>query len=265
VERRFGWGRRGARAFGGSGRAKSGPAPDMVDTKQVQGLFMYGFVGALLVLMTVMLATTPVPEWMDGSGDAGPQLGGALTHRQEKRMPWTYDNGEGPEPEGEEDEGEDPYDDPEVQGYGGRTLATEVKGTYDMHSKWPASCGLASRAARARMLVLGREALTPAAGRGVRVQRRGGSTREGNWLSGGAGSGNCQQEVAHSRTHFLRSSCALSHTCVLPTPPSPCVRALPKDRVDSHGVFASFRFASFGHANRHGKRARRFTSRATRP
>ena len=83
----------------------------MVDTKQVQGLFMYGFVGALLVLMTVMLATTPVPEWMDGSGDAGPQLGGALTHRQEKRMPWTYDNGEGPEPEGEEDEGEDPYDD----------------------------------------------------------------------------------------------------------------------------------------------------------
>ena len=107
-----------------------------MESKQTHGLFMYGFIGGLLVLMAVMLATTPVPEWMDGSGDAGPQLGGPLMHRQEKRMPWTYPNGVGPESEEEGgEEEEDPYDDPEVQGYGARTLATEVKGTYDMHSK----------------------------------------------------------------------------------------------------------------------------------
>ncbi len=56
-------------------------------------LFLYGFVVLLLVMMAVMLATTPVPEWMDGSGDEGPTIGGPSTHRQEKRMPWTFDNG----------------------------------------------------------------------------------------------------------------------------------------------------------------------------
>ena len=99
----------------------------------MSSMLTYGFVGVLLVLMSVMLATTPVPEWMDGSGDPGPQLGGPLSHKQEHRMPWTYDNGVGPA--GDEEEPENPYDDPEVQGYGSKTLATEVKGTYGMQSK----------------------------------------------------------------------------------------------------------------------------------
>ena len=112
----------------------------MADGLKVQNVVMYGFVGGLLVLMAVMLATTPVPEWMDGSGDEGPQIGGPLTHLQEKRMPWTFDNGQGP-PAEDDDEGgggeeESPYDDPEVQGYGSRTLATENKGRYDMHSEF---------------------------------------------------------------------------------------------------------------------------------
>lgn len=102
----------------------------------MSAMLTYGFIGGLLVLMSVMLATTPVPEWMDGSGDPGPQLGGPLSHKQEHRMPWTYDDGVGPAAQGDEDEDEEtPYDDPEVQGYGSKTLATEVKGTYDMHSK----------------------------------------------------------------------------------------------------------------------------------
>jgi len=103
---------------------------------KMQGLLMYGFVGGLLILVAVMLATTPVPEWMDGSGDVGPQISGPITHRSEKRMPWTFENGRGPPTEEEEGgQEEDPYDDPEVQGYGAKTSATENKGTYDMHSK----------------------------------------------------------------------------------------------------------------------------------
>jgi hypothetical protein len=106
----------------------------MADGLKVQHVIMYGFIGGLLILMAVMLATTPVPEWMDGSGDEGPQIGGPLTHLQEKRLPWTFENGKGPPAEDEQDE-ENPYDDPEVQGYGSKTLATEERGRYDMHSK----------------------------------------------------------------------------------------------------------------------------------
>jgi len=105
----------------------------MADGLKVQNVVMYGFVGGLLVLVAVMLATTPVPEWMDGSGDEGPQIGGPLTHLQEKRMPWTFENGKGPPTEEDEQE-ENPYDDPEVQGYGSKTLATEERGRYDMHT-----------------------------------------------------------------------------------------------------------------------------------
>ena len=106
---------------------------NMAEAGKVQALFMYGFIGALLILMAVMLATTPVPEWMDGSGDEGPTIGGPITHRQEKRMPWTFENGvDG----GQEQEGEDdPYDEPDVQGYGSKTLVSSEAGTYGIHGR----------------------------------------------------------------------------------------------------------------------------------
>ena len=106
----------------------------MAEGSKVQGFFTYAFVGALLVLMMVMLATTPLPEWMDGSGDEGPTIGGPLIHQQEVRMPWTFENGRGPAADEDEGEGEADEDGqrPTV-GYGSRTAASSEPGTYGIH------------------------------------------------------------------------------------------------------------------------------------
>ena len=34
-----------------------------------KNFYTYGFVGGLLILLAIMLAVTPTPEWMEGSGD----------------------------------------------------------------------------------------------------------------------------------------------------------------------------------------------------
>eukprot|EP00960_Hanusia_phi_P022840 675204-Hanusia_phi.AAC.10 len=71
--------------------------------------YTYGFVGGLLILLAIMLAVTPTPEWMEGSGDEI-RLGGPNTQREDDQKPvypWKV-KAEEPEEDGTAGNGEEP-------------------------------------------------------------------------------------------------------------------------------------------------------------
>ncbi|EKX47142.1 hypothetical protein GUITHDRAFT_107053 [Guillardia theta CCMP2712] len=73
-----------------------------------KNFYTYGFVGGLLILLAIMLAVTPTPEWMEGSGDEI-RLGGPNTQREDDQKPvypWKVKAEESQEDEAEGNEGQ---------------------------------------------------------------------------------------------------------------------------------------------------------------
>mmetsp|Transcript_47812 Transcript_47812/g.126820 ORF Transcript_47812/g.126820 Transcript_47812/m.126820 type:complete len:103 (+) Transcript_47812:58-366(+) len=51
--------------------------------RSCQNMFMYGFAGLFLILLSVMLCITPYPQWMDQGNDSPIGVGDPINRTQE--------------------------------------------------------------------------------------------------------------------------------------------------------------------------------------